>query len=87
MAAETCCGFHSHRVLPWRAHRFTVWSIQPHLIQAAANVSFEIAHDPLRRYFRFYHRVHVIAPHVSRQQAPATMHTHFLNRFPTRRCP
>src|SRR5947209_18505465 len=20
MAAETCCGFHSHRVLSWRAH-------------------------------------------------------------------
>jgi hypothetical protein len=22
MAAEICCGFHSHRVLPRRAHRF-----------------------------------------------------------------
>ena len=22
IAAETCYGCHSHRVLPWRAHRF-----------------------------------------------------------------
>ena len=54
--------------------------IQSHPIQTAAGVSFEIAHHSLRRNLCFHHRVHVIASHMGRQQTPATMHTHLLNR-------
>ena len=55
--------------------------IQPHPVQTAAGVSFEIAHDSLRRNICFHHRVHVIASHMGRQQTPATMHAHLLYRF------
>src|ERR1035438_4673816 len=126
MAAETCCGFHSHRVLPWRARRtryssssvrlkgahcitlpgedvlhggrdmlwfpqpscaamarpsLAVQFIQPQTIQTSAGVSFEVAHDSLRRNLRFHHRMHVIASHMGRQQTPATMRTNLPNHF------
>ncbi|HWC96382.1 MAG TPA: hypothetical protein VG456_06530 [Candidatus Sulfopaludibacter sp.] len=42
IAAETCCRFHIHRVMPWRAH--------------------------------------VIASHMGRQQIPAAIRAHLLNR-------
>jgi len=47
----------------------------------AAGVSFEAAHDSLRRNLCFHHRVHVIASHMGRQQTPSTMRAHLLNRF------
>src|SRR5450759_5402453 len=59
----------------------TVRFIQPHSIRMAAGVSFEIAHDSLRRNLRVRYCMHVIASHVSRQQTPSTMRTHLLNRL------
>ena len=47
----------------------------------AAGVSFEVAHDSLRRNLRFHHCMHVMAAHMGRQQTPATMRTNLLNRF------
>ena len=55
--------------------------IEPHPIQAAAGEGFEVAHDPLRPNLRFHHSVHVSGPHMGRQQTPATMCTHLMNRF------
>jgi len=55
--------------------------IQSHLIQTAAAVSFEVAHDALRWNPRVHHGVHVIASRMGRRQAGAAMPTHLLNRF------
>ena len=44
-------------------------------------MSFEVAHDSLRRRLRFDHRVHMIASHMGCQQSPSTMQTHLVNRF------
>jgi hypothetical protein len=59
----------------------SVRRIQAHPVQTAAGVSFEVAHDSLRRNLCFHHRVHVIASHVGRKQTPASMHAHLLSRF------
>ena len=55
--------------------------IKPHPIQTTAGVSFEVVHDPLRRNLGLHHGVHVIASHMGRQQTPATLPAHLLNRF------
>jgi hypothetical protein len=55
--------------------------LQTDPVQMAAGVSLKIAHDSLRRNFRLDHAMHVIASYMGRQQIPATMCTHALNRF------
>ena len=55
--------------------------IQLHFIEVAAAVNFEVAHDPLWQSFGINHYVNVIAANVGRQQTPAAMRTHFLNRL------
>ena len=81
MAAETCCGFHSHRVLPWRARRFRFGSSSSISIQVAAGVSLEIIEDSLRPNLRLDHGMHVIASHMGGQEIPAAICTHALNRL------
>jgi hypothetical protein len=81
MAAKTCSAFHRNRVLPWCAHRFRSGFIKPPSIQTTAGISFEIVHDPLRRNLGLHHSVDVIASHMGREQTPATLTAHFLNRF------
>jgi hypothetical protein len=66
--------------------------IQPHPIQTAAGIRFEIAHHALWRNLRFHYSMHMIAAHVGCQQrlygsTPATMPTHLLNRFQYRVAP
>ena len=78
MAAETCCGFHSHRVLPWRAHRFRFGSSRLIRVKAAARVNLEIMHDSLWLSLGFHNRVHGMASHVGREQIPAAITTYLL---------
>jgi hypothetical protein len=50
--------------------------IQPHPIQTAAGMCFEVAQDPLGRCLRCHHRVRVIASHMhSRQTCGHDAHT------------
>jgi len=60
--------------------------IQPHPIQTAAGIRFEIAHHALRWNLRFHYCMYVIATHMGCQQrlygsTAAAMPTHLLNRF------
>jgi hypothetical protein len=52
--------------------------IQPHPIETAARVCFEIAHDSFRRSLRIHYRMHVIASHMrnARNRGPPADSSH-----------
>jgi len=81
MAAETCCGFHSQRVLPWRAHRFRFGPSK--LIRFKWRLAYALKSLMTRSggTAASNHGTHMIASHRGRQQIPATVHTYLLNRF------
>jgi hypothetical protein len=51
------------------------------LLQSPAGIRLTVAHHPLRRNFRFNDDMHVITPHMRRQQTPATMTANPRDRF------
>jgi hypothetical protein len=52
-----------------------------HPIEMAAGVSLKIVHDSLRCRLRLHHGMHMITSYVGRQQIPAAIRTHALNRL------
>ena len=73
-------SFHNHRVLPRRAHRFSIGSIALQSIQIAAGVRFESVHSQVRPNFGFDYYMNMIGSHVRGVQNPAAVRTNLAQR-------
>jgi hypothetical protein len=60
---------------------FSIRLVNAEAVRVAAGIRLERMHDFLRTIAGFHDCMHVIRPHVSRPETPATMRTDFANGF------